>query len=362
MADTEAALELWRLAALAHEDRETEAAIFSDGGWNAIRPGLAATGPGRRFLAAWNRFMATHGQHCHSELEFFSPRWSEMPDYVLGLARGYLRSLDRANPVEKQLQLAQERERLTEQCRRRLRNPIQRWIFNWSLRQTQKLTRDRENWKNEAVRLFAGFRRIFLELGGRLQQKGILTEREDIFFLEIAEVEPVVQGRADFDAKQRIAQRRAEYEWNMAQTPPPVVVGRYDPQKHAAPAIDTSVKVLQGIAVSPGVATGPARVITQPGDGQHVEPGEILVAPVTNPAWTPYFLPAAGAVMDLGGVLSHGAIIAREYGLPAVVNVGPASKIIQTGQTIRVDGDRGTVTILNEEIQNPKHQIRNKSQ
>jgi pyruvate,water dikinase len=210
------------------------------------------------------------------------------------------------------------------------------------------LTRDRENWKNEAVRLFASFRRVFLELGERLRQKGTFTEREDIFFLEIAEVEPVVQGRAGFNVKERIAQRRAEYEWNMAQTPPPVVVGRYDPQKHAASKFDADVKVLKGIAVSPGVVTGKARVITRPDDGQHVEPGEILIAPVTNPAWTPYFLPAAGVVIDMGGVLSHGAIIAREYGLPAVVNVGPASRIIRTGQTIRVDGDRGTVTILDQ--------------
>jgi rifampicin phosphotransferase len=103
---------------------------------------------------------------------------------------------------------------------------------------------------------------------------------------------------------------------------------------------------LKGIAVSAGTVTGKARVITHPGDGQHVEPGEILVAPVTNPAWTPYFLTAAGAVMDMGGILSHGAIIAREYGIPAVVNVGPASKIIRTGQLICVDADRGIVTIL----------------
>jgi len=355
MADTDAGLDLWRLAAWAHEDRRTEAALLGDGAWNAIRSRLAATDHGRQFLAVWDRFMATHGQHCHSELEFFSPRWAEMPDYILGLVQSYLRSLDRANPLEKQQRLAEERERLTEQCREKLRNPIKRRLFDWSLDATQKLTRDRENWKNEAVRLFAGFRRIFLELGRRLQEKGILTERENIFFLEIAEVEPVVQGRADFDVKQRIAQRRAEYEWNRAQTPPPVVVGRYDPQKHVALQIDTSVRVLQGIAVSPGAVTGKARVIVQPQEGQHVEPGEILVAPVTNPAWTPYFLPAAGVVMDMGGVLSHGAIIAREYGLPAVVNVGPASRIIRTGQTLRVDGDCGTVTILDEEIPGTKH-------
>ena len=348
IADTEAGLDLWRLAALAHEDRETEAFLLGDSGWDAIGPGLARTDHGRRFLAAWDRFMTTHGQHCHNELELSSPRWSETPDYILGLVRGYLRAIGQANPLEKQRQLAEERQRLTEQCRRKLRNPVQRWLFIWSLRRTQKLTRDRENWKSEAVRFLAVFRRVFLELGERLRQNGVFTDRENIFFLELAEVEPVVQGRADFNVKERIAQRRAEYEWNMAQTPPPVVVGRYDPQKHAASRIDATVKVLKGLAVSPGVVTGKARVITHPDNGQHVEPGEILVAPVTNPAWTPYFLPAAGVVMDMGGVLSHGAIIAREYGLPAVVNVGPASKIIQTGQAIRVDGDRGTVTILDE--------------
>ncbi len=349
MADTEAGLDLWRLAALAHEDKQTETALLDDSAWGPIRPRLAPTDHGRRFLGAWDRFMTTHGQHCHSELEFFSPRWAETPDYILGLLQGYLRAIDRANPLAKQQQLAEERRRLTEQCRRKLRNPVKRRLFDWSLRGTQQLTRDRENWKNDVVRLFAGFRRIFLELGERLRQQGILTEREDIFFLEVAEVDPVVQGRADFDVRQRVAQRRAEYEWNKAQKPPSVVVGRYDPQKHVAPVINTNLRVLKGIAVSPGVATGKARVILRTEDGQHVEPGEILVAPVTNPAWTPYFLPAAGVVMDMGGVLSHGAIIAREYGVPAVVNVGPASRIIRTGQLLRVDGDRGTVTILDDE-------------
>ncbi len=348
IADTEAGLDLWRMAVLAHEDEQTEARLLGAGGWDAIGPELAHSAHGRRFLASWDRFMGTHGQHCHNELELFSPRWAETPDYILGLVQGYLRSLDRVNPLEKQRQLAEERERLTEQCRRRLTNPVKRRLFHWSLGRTQKLTRDRENWKSEAVRFLTVFRRIFLELGERLRQKGALANREDIFFLELSEVEPVVQDRADFNVKERIAQRRAEYEWNKAQTPPPVVVGRYDPERHVACNIDANLKVLQGIAVSPGVATGKARVITRPGDGQHVEPGEILVAPITNPAWTPYLLPAAGVVMDMGGVLSHGAIIAREYGLPAVVNVGPASRIVRTGQMLRVDGDRGIVTILDE--------------
>ncbi len=348
MADVEAAFDLWRLAVLAHEDRQTEAALSGDDAWGTVSARLAATDHGRHFLAAWDRFMATHGHHSHSEIELFSPRWSETPDYILGLVRGYLRSIDQANPLQKQRQLAEQREHLARQCRRKLANPVKRRLFDWSLRQTGKLTRVRENSKNEAVRLMAGYRRLFLELGERLRQQGILAGREDIFFLEAAEIEPVVQGRADFDVHRRIAERRAEYEQNMALTPPPVVAGRFDPSKHTAPQIDAAVRELKGIAVSPGVATGKARVITHPNNGQHVEPGEILVAPVTNPAWTPYFLPAAGVVMDMGGILSHGAIIAREYGLPAVVNVGPASKIIRTGQTIRVDGNQGVVTILGE--------------
>jgi phosphohistidine swiveling domain-containing protein len=348
IADTEAGLDLWRLAALAHEDRQTETLLLGRRDWNTVGPELVRTEPGRRFVAAWDRFLATHGHHCHNELELASPRWAETPDYILGLVQNYLRCLNRANPLDRQQQLTGERERLTEQCRQKLKNSVKRRLFCWSLGRTQKLARDRENWKSEVVRFLAIFRRVFLALGERLRQQDVLTEPADIFFLELSEIEPVAQGRANFEVRQRIADRRAEYEWNVAQTPPPVVVGRYDPQKHAGLKIDANVKVLKGMAVSPGAVTGKARVIRQPHDGQHVEPGEILVAPITNPAWTPYFLPAAGVVVDMGGVLSHGAIIAREYGLPAVVNVGPASKIIRTGQLLRVDGDRGTVTILDE--------------
>jgi len=346
IADTEAGLDLWRLAVLAHEEAETEAALGAEGEWDAVRSRLDRTAHGRRFLASWDRFMAEHGHHCRGELEFFNARWAETPDYVLDLVRGYLRSIDRVDPLARQGELALQRAQLTEQCRRRLKNPIKRWIFKESLRRTGKVARDRENWKNEMVRNIAVHRRVLLELGMRLEKEGSLKEREDVFFLEIPELAPVVQGSADFDVKQCIEMRRAEYERNCSLTPPPVVIGRFDPDKHVMPEIDTDVEVLKGIAVSPGTVTGKARVILRTDDDQHVEAGEILVAPFTDPAWTPYFLPSAGVVMDMGGILSHGAIIAREYGIPAVVNVGPASRIIKAGQEICVDGDRGIVTIL----------------
>ena len=102
---------------------------------------------------------------------------------------------------------------------------------------------------------------------------------------------------------------------------------------------------MKGLAVSAGVATGKARVILRTDANEQVLPGEILVAPFTDPGWTPYFIPAIAIVMDQGSLLSHGSIVAREYGIPAVVNVGYATKIIKTGQTIQVDGNSGVVKI-----------------
>ncbi|MGE5296061.1 MAG: PEP-utilizing enzyme, partial [Solirubrobacterales bacterium] len=346
MADTEAGLELWRLAELAHADAQTKKLLSSGEPWDRIREKLGGTEHGRQFLEAWERFMVEHGHHCRGELEFYNARWSERPDYVLDMVRNYLRSIEDVNPLENRRRLAAERDRLIGQCRSRLKNPIKRALFTWSLRQVRKLAVDRENWKNEVVRQLAALRQMLLTLGDRLYRSGVLPDADDVFFLEFGEIEALATGRADFDPKPRIADRRAEYEKNKACTPPPVVVGRFDPQKHALPRIDITEKELKGIAVSPGVVTGKARVILRTDDHEHVEAGEILVAPFTDPAWTPYFLPAAGVVMDQGGVLSHGAIIAREYGIPAVVNVGPISRTIKTGQLLRVDGDRGVVTIL----------------
>ena len=121
-------------------------------------------------------------------------------------------------------------------------------------------------------------------------------------------------------------------------------MGENNPDEDDTEADTTSRNTLSGVPVNPGVVTGPARVILRAGSGK-VRPGEILVAPFTDPGWTPLFLNAAAIVMDMGGILSHGSIVAREYGIPAVVNVGPATKTIKTGQMIRVDGTRGTVTL-----------------
>jgi pyruvate,water dikinase len=353
----EAGLALWRLAVLAHADRDTEAAVASENNWPEIRARLCRTERGRKFLAAWDAFMAEHGHHCRGEFELSNARWSETPDYILGLVRGYLRSLGQSDPLENQRRLAEERERLTVQCRARLKHTIKRWIFSHSLRRAQELAVYREQLKNLGIRRFAFVRRVLLVLGQRLHEQGSLSCRDDIFFLEISELEPVATGGASFDWRERIESRRREYEKNLKLNPPRVVNGRFDPTAPAWPAANADAKLLEGIPVSPGVVTGPARVILRADEHEHVLPGEILIAPFTDPAWSPYFITAAGLVVEQGGVLSHGSIVAREYGLPAVTNVASATRVIRSGDLVQVDGNRGRVSVLKRLAKNSTAEI-----
>jgi phosphohistidine swiveling domain-containing protein len=203
------------------------------------------------------------------------------------------------------------------------------------------------------VRQIAVLRRALLTLGQRLHQQGILSDRDDIFFLDVSEIEAVATGKAGFDARQRIAARRKEYESNLTLNPPPVVAGRFSPRTVPAVTVPAEARVLEGIAVSPGTATGRAKVILRSDDQEQLVSSEILVAPFTDPAWTPYFIGAAGVVVDQGGSLSHGSIVAREFGLPAVTNVGSATRLIPTGDWVHVDGNFGRVTILEVASQDP---------
>jgi pyruvate,water dikinase len=342
----EAGLEQWRLAVLAHQHAEVERTLMESSDFAAARAKLPANAGGPEFLSTWDRFMKRHGHHARGEVELFNPRWKEMPETILNTVRGYIRAMGTIDPLAAHRARGQERVRLTEECRRRLRNPVKRVLFDFVLGNAQRGCRVRENVKSEAIRWMARGRTLVVRLGEFLHRRGVLEHADDVFFLLLDELEPVRQGKAAFDVRRTIAERRAEYRRNQQLTPPQVVVGHFDPASAIPEEIDTTARVLKGVAVSPGVATGPARVILRSDADEHVLPGEILVAPFTDPGWTPYFLRAAAIVMDQGGLLSHGSIIAREYGIPAVVNVGPATRIVRTGQMLRVDGVRGQVTLV----------------
>jgi pyruvate,water dikinase len=346
MVDATAGLDIWRLAAAADSKAEVKDLILSDKDWGTIEGKLSKTDSGREFLAEWNGFMLRHGHHCRAELELYNKRWSETPDYILKFIRSHITQMDKIDPVQNITQATEQRRQLEKQCRKHLKNPIKRMIFNYFLVRAQKGSVFRENVKSEVIKLLTAMRKLLIELGKRLKEKDVLKNEDDIFFLRYEEIVPIVQGNAGPDIRQVIIDRRAEYDKNSLATPPDVVFGRFDPDNYVPDAIDEHTQELKGLGVSPGIATGKARVILRADTEEQLLGGEILVAPFTDPGWTPYFVPASAIVMDEGGVISHGSIIAREYGIPAVVNVGSATKIIKTGQKIQVDGNNGVVRIL----------------
>ncbi len=282
---------------------------------------------GRAFLDRWNAFMHRHGHHTRGEIELFNPRWSECQDFVLDMVCGYAKAIRAGHPDPgvRRDGLASERVALENQCLARLRNPLKRALFRFALHRAHKGGQFRENLKSEAIRWLTFLRRFILELGLRLVARGRLAEPNDIFFLEIEELQSGSLWDSGTDLRALVAPRRTEYRQNDELTPPAIVIGQFDPQTSVPEAVDRGTKVFHGLGVSAGVATGRARVILRSDAEGRVQPGEILLAPFTDPSWTPYFVAAAGIVMDMGGLLSHGSIVAREYGLPAVVNVGPAT-------------------------------------
>jgi phosphohistidine swiveling domain-containing protein len=346
MEDANSGLDLWRLALLADAYPQIKGLIQSKDNWKAISGKIQQVKSGREFLASWDEFMDRHGFHCRAEIELINARWAETPDYILSLLRSYVGSIGKTNPLLNHTKLEEQRRQLIQKCHKKLRNPLKRFFFNCLLARAQWGCIFRENIKCEIVRLIANLRIMLLELGRKLHDESIIQNPEDVFFLKLDELEPLIQGRADFDAKATIAKRRAEYDYWQTITPPGTIIGKYDPDKSALKPIDANTEILKGLAVSAGVAEGKARVILRTDTNEQILPGEILVAPFTDPGWTPYFIPAAGIVMDQGSLLSHGSIVAREYGIPAVVNVGHATKIIKTGQKIQVDGNTGAVRTL----------------
>ncbi|MHC4559400.1 MAG: PEP/pyruvate-binding domain-containing protein, partial [Planctomycetota bacterium] len=335
MVDAVAGLDIWRLAAEANSKAKVKNLILSNNDWHIIEAKLSKTDSGREFLAQWKQFMLQHGHHCRGELELYNKRWSETPDYILKFIRSHITQMDKIDPVQNFNKAAKQRRELENQCREQLKNPIKRMIFNHLLVRVQNGSVFRENIKSEVIKLLSAMRKL-----------GVLKQDDDIFFIKIKEIVPVVNGKVDFDIHQVIADRRVKHNKNSSVTPPDMVIGIFDPDSYIPDAIDEDAETLNGFSVSPGVATGKARVILRADTEEQLLAGEILVAPFTDPGWTPYFVPAAAIVMDEGGTISHGSIVAREYGIPAVVNVGAGTKIIKTGQTIQVDGNNGVVKIL----------------
>ncbi len=365
-----ATLALWDVARTATGSPRARA-VIATADPDTLLERLRAEPEAAATLAALERFLADFGHRGADEFELAAPRWSEDLSFVLATLRAYLQAPAAADPYAQLARQHRQRAAAEREARRRMQShPIHqvvpyRWLlFRLALREARRLLPMRENPKHHFLRYVAELRRTVLALADRLVAHGLLAERDDVFYLTLDELtaaaETATRGQAAPGLPDIVAARRALYARYRAWTPPEAVPGdaveRLERELATAPVPPVSGPapaepggtdgwVLRGIAASGGVVTGRARVARTLEEGMAIQAGEVLVAPFTDPGWTPLFAVAAAVVTDLGGVLSHGAIVAREYGIPAVVNTRHATARIRTGQTVTVDGDAGAVRI-----------------
>lgn len=258
-----------------------------------------------------------------------------------------------------QEKLAREREALVERTEQSL-NPLQRRLFRLLLNWAQRYAPYREEALFYLGAAWPALRKLALELGRRLTRAGSLEAADDVFFLKSEELMAASTSRAHGHGRPglaQLAQERRELREARKRLDPPVSVPpnatlqfgpirmtMFEPQ----PGQASVGPILNGFAVSPGRVTAAASVIHSPDDFDKMAPDTILVCTTTTPAWTPLFAQAKGLVTDIGGALAHGSIVAREYGIPAVMGTGVATQRIQSGQQLQVDGDAGTVTLVDE--------------
>jgi phosphoenolpyruvate synthase/pyruvate phosphate dikinase len=308
---------------------------------------LAELAGGREARDAIQAFLDKYGMRCVGEIDITRPRWSERPTTLVPVILGNVKNFEPGSG-----------ERRFEQGRQEAWNKEQEVLER--LRALPDGERKAEETKRmiDRVRTFIGYReypkygivsryfvykQALLEEAERLVEAHVLGEREDVFYLTFAELHDVV--RTNHVDDQLIAQRKDAFTSYESLTPPRVLTSDGEVVAGAYRRDDVPTGALVGLPVSAGTIEGRARVILDMAQAE-VEPGDILVTAYTDPSWSPLFVAITGLVTEVGGLMTHGAVIAREYGLPAVVGVEHATRMIPDGQRIRVHGTDGFVEIL----------------
>lgn len=301
------------------------------------------------FLVELDAFRKHYGHRAPREAELATPRWREDMSFLFEVLQSFIDAPHLPSSTESVRQQQRARQLPTPE----LPSPFKK-ALSAVIGLTRKNARQREYMRDRVVDALDVYRRFFLECGRRLTEGNILQAPEEVFYLTAPEL------RAWLGAPHlastfalRVLARRALFEhYRRLPDPPATFLLRgheiiADDDLHTpTPDPGQATSRLSGLGGSPGRVTGPARVILDPSsEDASIRPGDILVAPYTDVGWTPLFLTAAGVVMSLGGPLSHSCIVAREYGIPTVVNARRATEIINNGDLITVDGDQGLVFI-----------------
>jgi pyruvate,water dikinase len=329
-----------------------------------VLPALEGSAAGQVFLQELDAFLREHGQRGAMFSAIGEVSWIEDPTPVVRMLQDYITQPDRDPQAELAAEAA-ERERLLNKARARLKGYPQPVVdeFERLLKAAQTATvlySDHGYWVD--YRAMYNVRRVLLAFGRRLTAAGAIDAPEDVLFLWLGELKAAAKDPSRARKQEVVAERKAEMAHFRA-IKPPAMLGTMPltPPPPDEPMVRAHAKTWEGMAVaasggdpgvlrgnagSPGLVRGPAKVMRSLADAGKLQPGDILVAETTAPPWTPLFATAAAVVTDAGGVLSHCAVVAREYRIPAVVGADRATATIQDGQMIEVNGDAGVVKIL----------------
>ncbi len=286
---------------------------------------------------AW--FLDRYGHRTVREIDVGLPRWREDPSPVLGWI-----GETAADPTLDR-RLADARDAVAAADHRaakilaRVPGRLRRARIGWHLRRARTLIGMRERPKFDEARCIEVYRRVLLDVGEELHAAGHLDDADDVMFVTLADI------RGDGDLRDVAEANRRAHEAEMQRTSIPRVMTSTGEAIYAVTRTDDDTDLLTGVAASPGVVEGTVRIVTEP-DAGALEPGEILVTHSTDPLWTPIMLRAGGLVMETGGPLMHGAIVAREQGIPAVAGLEGITNRLVDGDRVRVDGGAGSVTVL----------------
>jgi pyruvate,water dikinase len=308
---------------------------------------LAALAGGREARDAIRAFLDTYGMRCVGEIDITQPRWSERPSTLVSMILGNVKNFEPGAGQRRFEQGRQEARKMEQALLERLRGlPDGERKAEETRRMIDRvrtIVGYREYPKYGLVNRYAVYKQALLEEAQRLVEAQVLREQEDIFYLTFQELDDVVRTNEVDD--QLIRQRKDAFVSYLALTPPRVLTSDGEVVAGAYRRDDVPAGALVGLPVSAGTVEGRARVILSMAEAD-LEAGDILVTAFTDPSWTPLFVAIEGLVTEVGGLTTHGAVIAREYGLAAVVGVEHATRLIRDGQRIRVNGTDGYVEIL----------------
>jgi pyruvate,water dikinase len=302
---------------------------------------------GREARDAIRAWLDKYGMRCVGEIDITRPRWSERPTTLLPMLLGNIKNFEPGagkRRFEQGRQEAWNREQeLLERVRALPDGERKAAETKRMIDRVRTFIGYREYPKYGMISRYFVYKQALLEEAERLVQAHVLREQEDIFFLTLQEFHDVVRTNQVDD--QLIRQRKDAFRSYETLTPPRVLTSDGEGVAGSYRRDDVPADALVGLPVSAGTIEGRARVILDMAEAD-LEPGDILVTAYTDPSWTPLFVAIKGLVTEVGGLMTHGAVIAREYGLPAVVGVEHATRLIRDGQRIRVHGTDGYVEIL----------------